>query len=124
MKARTGDVIGAWTTDVIGHDRRFKHHLCVNEAERQFLFVNTRRYPEDVLLTSVECDGLTEEESWVSVSRVMHVAKFAKDASRTCTVSDDYLLALFHHAQGSRVTSEVDRRKILTGIAAHLNKSA
>lgn len=122
MRARAGDVVGARTRSAIGHTERFKHHLCVHEGERHFLFVNSRQYPDDFPLSAAECPGLDLDVSYVSVSRVLHVAHFPRDAVLTCAVPDAYLLALFEHARVSRVISEVDRRKVLTGIAAKLNE--
>lgn len=112
-----GDVILFRSQQVIGRDNRLKHHLCVCASTRQYLFVCHNQRTDDFPITNADCPGLPEEESYLSLSRVLFEPS-PRRVDPTCTVSAGFLKALYTHVQSSGVMSPIDKRKILGGLAA------
>src|SRR4051812_473940 len=103
MKAEIGEVVGCWTEDVLnpGPDGgSYKYHLCVDSHAGFYLYVCTSGFPFDFELPKHRCPGLTQQMSYVSLSRVIHRSTIPKKHRLLCRVSDDFLLSYWNFFQG------------------------
>ena len=122
-----GLVIGFWTEDVVnpGVDRgSYKYHLCVDSHAGLHLFICSEGYPFDFELPRLKCPGLTEEMSYVSLSRVIERRTIPKKHRIACRVSDEFLRELLEHIPRAKTLSENEKLAVAVGIAGHLNSRA
>jgi hypothetical protein len=120
MTPRVGDVIRDWTTNLLTRNGDWKYHLCCCDRNLQFLYVCSYQLSDDFPLTDTDCDGMPNEESYLSLSRPIHVSSFSRRSTWTCRVSDEYLAALLAHIRSSPKMTPKDKRKVVPGLASHL----
>lgn len=116
MRLRIGDVVGAVTTHVENHDSAFKWHLCVCDKQGLHLFVNERQYPDDFPITNLECDGLNNSISYVSLRKPKFRMGFPDSSPRACSLSRAVLRRLYDHIVPSNVMSDVHKAMILPSL--------
>jgi hypothetical protein len=116
-----GEVIGFPTTRVIGKDKAYKYQLCVCAKTRQYIFVCGEKYSDDDYpLPRLHCSKMPYQVSYLSIWKVMHIARIPKGADRMCILPNEYLEALLEHVRRSDAITEVDRRKVVVGVITHL----
>lgn len=126
MQPEVGQVIGFWTEDAINpgpNGGSYKYHLCIDADLGLHLFVCSEGFPFDLELPRARCLGLSEEMSYISLSRVIVRKSVPKKHRIACRVTDDYLRELLDWLPRVGTLSENDKLAITLGIAAHLNRS-
>lgn len=123
MKPIVGQIIGLHTEDAIGaEDGAYKYHLCVNSELGHYLFVCSIGYAYDFPLPQYRCPDLPNAVSYVSLSRIIYRSSLPTRRRLICTVTDDFLRELLFAAEDFPTLSPKDKRTIVDGIEAYLNR--
>jgi len=121
-KVEVGGVYGFRTKDVINHQELFKWHFCVCDETHQYLFVCEACYQGDFALPLSECSGLEYDVSYISLGRALFRPKVPNRAKEACVVSVHVLRRLYEHIAVSEEMSEIDKRKVLPGLARRISR--
>jgi len=119
MNVQTGDVLkfdirlDDGTTD-------YKSHLCVDAARHFYLMICGTARGADYMIEDYECDLLTYEVSYISLKGVLSVRKIPARHEGPVPLRDEVLRELAYHVDASRIIKDLNKRKIVPGLAAHL----
>jgi hypothetical protein len=124
MRAKTGLVIGFRTSDVENHDELFKWHLCVCDRTHQYLYICKRYYPQDYEITSLHCDGLDYEQSYISMRHVSFVPQLSPKHKFGCLLEANFLRGLYDHIANDRTDAmtPIQKRRVLPGLARKISE--
>jgi hypothetical protein len=87
MTPKVGHLVSAFTADLIGNDSARKYHLCICSRNSYYLYLCRRGFPGDFAVRPTDFEELTEEiqlvehVSFISLSRVIRVLRFARYCS-------------------------------------------